>query len=597
MGDVRFLKQRQHGSIRSYLLQFLVCVNVAIIVLLSVGAYTFYQDSFIQEIATARVDVSRQIAERTRQFKTSIYTLSNLYCSNGDFLKAADTLTQQSLPEFTAFMDDLTAQLDHSFESLDLEFYVVYYSQDGLGYCSRPVPEDYDYMNPTVRLWYRDIHKAPGQIVDVAGYKDTDLGMRVFSAARSVHNAQGDVVGYLMVNADERQMYQMYSDVITNIRSQIYVTNDRGQIVSSSLEKIVGFSYFSMENLEQLFDGEQYMIADIAGDKALFTRYYDPESQFTVFEEISLSELTKPLKDVRDTTILLSICVLALAMWLVQHVSQKVTAPIEALYRGVQQVEHGQLDYQFQENSYREIHALSQGMNNMLGQIRALIRSVQREEQLKKQMEINWLQAQINPHFMYNTLFSIRCMVEMGNNQEAVHMLSLFIQLLRGVLSTNQEVVTVRSQIEWLREYVELQKIRYDHAFDTLIEYDPMAAECYIPKLLIQPLVENSIQHAIDMDNQDGIISVIVRRVDDAILINVEDNGCGMTQEHIQQIMTNPKGKDRPHIGIKNIHDRIRLYYGEPWGVEIESIVGVGTRIELRVPAMETPPAEQEATC
>ena len=150
-------------------------------------------------------------------------------------------------------------------------------------------------------------------------------------------------------------------------------------------------------------------------------------------------------------------------------------------------------------------------------------------------------------------------------------MLTTFIQLLRGVLSGPDEMMTIRSQMESIRQYVELQRFRYDGAFDALIECDEQAADCLIPKLLIQPLVENAILHGVNMEDGSGMITVIARRQGDTVAVQVEDNGKGMTQERIREVMNAAEDADSSHLGVRNIHDRIRLHFGEEWGLHIES--------------------------
>lgn len=587
----------QLKGLRTRLMAMLLAVNVVIIALLSFGAYTFYQKTYIREIASARSDVLSQIAERSRQFKMNMYTLSNLYCHDSVFLSYAGNLTQENAPEFTAYMNELTNQFQVSFNQVNLDFYVVYLSADGIGYCSREVPDDYDYMNPKIKIWYRDIYKAQGEIVDVASYKDRVLNMDAFSAARMIIDPDGKILGYLMINADERQLYQMYQDVIRSNNSNIYVVSPDGEIVSSSNTTIIGFSYFSMSNLEKLFDGKNYMIVLSAGRKVLFTRYYDEASSFTVFEEITLSELLHPLVAVRNMTIFLATVSLLFGILLAWHFSNRITTPIRKLCADVKAVENGNLNQTFTIDSYAEINSLSRGMSQMLKQIRELIDSVHKQEEQKRRIELNWLQAQINPHFMYNTLFSIKCMVDMGNNIDATKMLEMFIQMLHGILSSPDEMVTVSSQMEFLKCYIDLQRYRYEGAFDAVVEYDTEAAECYVPKLLIQPLVENSIQHGININKKDGMITVITRRLEDSLLIEVEDNGIGMTSECIARVMSDVEPLGRPHIGIRNVHDRIRLHYGKPWGIHIESTPNFGTKIQVRLPVIEHWPQWEENKC
>ncbi len=583
--------RRRWYSVRTRTMLTLVCVNTVIILLLSAGAFWFFQTSFIREIATNRTDVLRQISERARQFKANAYTLSDLYCTDVRFRQYVAELNEDSAEEFCAYMDQVTRQLQVSFNQVNLEFYTIFLSADGIAYCSLPVPDDYDYMNPQIKIWYKDIYYAAGDIVDVASYRDKALGINSFSAARTITDGD-EVLGYLMVNADERQLWRTYSDVISE-ESNIYVTDPGGRIVSSNLEQIIGFSYFSMSNLERMFGENDYIITDIAGRAALFTRHYDPESSFTVFEEIPMANVLEPIERIRRVVVVMALLTMAGGAALAWHFSGQIARPIRRLRDDVKAVEQGDLNRTFSTGGFTEADDLSRGMTGMLARIRELIASVRTKEEQKRRIELNWLQAQINPHFMYNTLFSIQCMVDMHRNQEAGRMLTTFIQILRSSLSSPNEMVTVRSQMESLRQYVELQKFRYGDSFDALIEFDEQAADCLIPKLLVQPLVENSLMHGIDMDAGNGVITVVARRQGDTVCIQVEDNGAGMSADRIRQIMDSQTDDGRPHLGVRNVHERIRLYYGEPWGLQIESTPGQGTRITLRIPAGDTRQKEE----
>ena len=564
----------------------LVCVNTVIILLLSLGAFHFFQRSFVNEIAGARSDVLRQISERARQFKTNIYTLSNLYYNDGRFLTAVEELEQDNGENFSRYMDELTEQLQVSFNQVNLDFYVVFLSESGIGYCSIPTSEDYDYMNPKNKIWYRDLYQAGGEIVDVASYRDRILGINAYTAARTVLNSEGEIIGYLMINADERQLYQMYAEVIS-AESNIYVADGEGKIVSSNRDTIIGFSYFHMKNLDTLFGEEDHIITKISGRDALFTRYYDSESGFTIFEEIPLDVVLQPIERIRVVVAVLALAALAGGIVMAWIFSGRIAAPIRKLCADVRQVEDGDLNQTFTIRSFSEINDLSTGMARMLTRIREVIENVRTQEEERRRLEMRWLQAQINPHFMYNTLFSIKCAVDMGRKDEAGHMLTTFIQLLRGVLSGPDEMMTIRSQMESIRQYVELQRFRYDGAFDVLIECDEQAADCLIPKLLIQPLVENAILHGVNMEDGSGMITVIARRQGDTVAVQVEDNGKGMTQERIREVMNAAEDADSSHLGVRNIHDRIRLHFGEEWGLHIESTPGQGTQITLRFPARD----------
>lgn len=571
----------------------LLCINVVIILLLSAGTFSFYKKSLVSEIAAARSDVLRQVSERVYQFKTNIHTLSNLYYTDARFQQMASALGEENADSFFEYMDGLTDQFQVSFHQVNVDFYTVFLSSSEIGYCSVPVSEDYDYMNPKIKIWYNDIYQASGNIVDVASYRDRELGINAYSAARTVLGASGEIIGYLMINADERQLYQMYADVISS-DSNIYVVNDEGQIISSSRDTIIGFSYFNMKNLDGMFGEEDYIITQISGRTVVFTRYSDGESGFTVFEELPLSEILYPIAHVRRMVLILVLLALAVGTALAWIFSGRIAAPLQKLCADVRRVEEGNLDQSFAIQSFTEINDLSSGMDRMMTHIRELIENVRTKEEEKRRMELNWLQAQINPHFMYNTLFSIKCSVDMGHTKEAGHMLTVFIQMLREILSSTDEMIPIRTQMEFIRKYVELQRFRYDNSFDALVEYDEQVADCLIPKMLIQPLVENAILHGVRMEDKNGMITVIAHRRDGDVCIRIEDNGVGMTREHIREIMSTQVSSGRVHLGVRNVYERIRLYFGEDYGLSINSAPGEGTQITLYIPVLEdgTGPAQ-----
>lgn len=576
----------KRNSIRTKLMLMMVSINLIIIGLLSFGAYYYYESSFISEIGTNRADVLSLIADRVKVFKSNAYTISNLYYYDETFQQQVENLTEDNKEDFFQYMDDLTSQYKISFNQINLDYYIVFMSRDDIGYCSDAVPEDYDYMNPKSKLWYNDLYNARGDIVDIASYKDKMLGVNSFTAARTVLDGNGQIIGYLMINVNERQIFQTYEDIISE-GSSIYIADDGGRIVSSNESSIIGFNYFNMENLEDLFMGKVYMIADTAGKTVLFTRNYEPVSGFTVFEQTSLSKLLPPIMKVRNIVLLLGFLALCFGLTTAWIFSKCIAWPIEKLKQHVQNVEAGNMNETFDTKGYAEIVALNDGIENMLSQIRGLMESEKIKESQKRKIEMNLLQAQINPHFMYNTLFSIKCMVDMHENDRADQMITSFIQLLRSTLTNPEELDTIHHQVEVLRQYIYLQKFRYGDKFEAFIECDESVEAYKLPKLLLQPLIENAILHGVETRKGDGIITVVIRGCDGDICIEVEDNGVGMTERDIRRIMQKEEETDRPHIGIKNVNDRIKLHFGSKYGLKIMSKVGVGTKITIHVPAVK----------
>lgn len=572
------------NSIRFIIMVTLIGICTLVTILSVVSSYTAYRESLLNMIGTNRSDVLSQVGSHVRDFKRNVYTVSNLYYNDARFRQYVRNLTEENAEEFYSYMDVLTRQYQVSFNQINLDYYVVYISEDGLGYCSQDVPRDYDYMNPKIRIWYRDVLEAKGDIIDVACYKDKYLDEQVFLAVRTVLNDEEEVIGYLCINANEKQLFDMYEEIISP-ESNVYIADSEGYIISSSESKIVGFQYFNMLNLERLFkETGVYAVVEMPKEEVLFSKYMNEEYHFTVFEEIPVRSILQPIQRTRTFIIGMALVVIMIGVILAWHFSGTITRPILKMRDCV---DEGGMDAAVTLDSYTELNNLSNGIQQMLGRIRELVESIKKKEKQKRKMQYNLLQAQINPHFMYNTLFSIKCVVEMNENQKASQMLSAFIQLLRSVLANPDAMTTIQYQMENLEQYAQLQHFRFEEEFEFLTEYDEEIAGAKIPALLIQPLVENALRHGgIGHFYGNGIIVVSAHRTEKGITISVEDNGVGMSREKIREVLSGKADNSETHIGIKNINDRIQLAFGEDYGLEIKSVQGEGTTVLIYVPLL-----------
>lgn len=566
----------------------MICACVIVILLIAVGSYWIFSSTLLDTIGTNRSDVLSQVGSRMQDIKSSAYTISNLYYNDAGFRRRAFALNDETRAEFADYMDSLTRQYQLSFDQINLEYYVVYLSADGVGYCSVQVPEDYNYINPTIRIWYRDLYEARGDIIDVASFDDRALGLHSFVAARSVPDPQGGIAGYLMICIDERQIYDTYDDIISE-NSNIYITDDNGDIISSNVSQIVGTHYFHMQNLRDMFDGGVYAVVQMPRHEALFSKYEDAAYGFTVFEETPLDYLLQPVRRSRNILVGIALVVTLLGTALSLLFAGRLTRPILQLRDYVLRVRggEGELDVPLVMDSYTEINTLSQGIRQMLARIRELIDNVKRKEEQKRKMQYHLLQAQINPHFMYNTLFSVKCMVEMNRNQEAAGMLASFIQLLRSTLSNPNEFVTVRQEFDILRQYAEIQQFRYNNGFQVEFECGEEAGRQRIPKLLVQPLLENAVFHGVELRQGDGLIIVVARIREGNLEISVEDNGVGISPEIIEKLERGENVSGKTQIGIQNVKERIQLNFGTNYGMKIESRQWEGTKITLILPVLE----------
>ena len=221
------------------------------------------------------------------------------------------------------------------------------------------------------------------------------------------------------------------------------------------------------------------------------------------------------------------------------------------------------------------------------------------EELALRDAKIMALQSQINPHFLYNTLESITWMVEAQENEAAVRMISELAKLLRVSLSRGKTIIPIKDELQHSRSYMNIQLARYKERFKTEFRIEEEIENCCIVKLVIQPILENAIYYGVgNMDeDDDGMIIVSGKKKDEDILITIEDNGMGMREEVLENILTDNSKvpKHGSGVGVINVHSRIRLMFGEEYGLSIESEPDEGTRVTIRIPAIPYTPENAEA--
>lgn len=580
------------NSMKLRLLFTLFAAGFSLTLIVSVIGYKTFERTLISEIGNNRADVLRQVGERVRQVKESAYTLSNLYFYDGalyGYLERMEAGEENVAPEFTAYMERLTSQYKSSFYERGVRFQAVLAQESGGGYCMEhtPVNEECNYMSPGTKIWYKKMLFARGDIIDIACYKDKASRTSYFSAARSINDPEGKPLAYLMINIEEIRIQDMYRSLTNGSHNTVYVVDGSGTIISSSNRKLNGLEFFNMENLKKLFGDAPYTFTRMRGVNILFTHYFDQASGFTVLEEIPLAVLMEPIRQVRYVILTIALLAVCAAAIYAGHFADKTTSPISQLCEFLLQVEGDNLDKECRVHGYTEINILSNRLNAMLRRMRELMERIKQKERQKRKLELGFLQAQINPHFMYNTLFSIKCMVDMDKNREASRLLASFIQLLRSTLSNPDEFVAVQQEFCMLRQYVEIQRFRYDNNFQVIFECDEAVEKKKIPKLLIQPLLENAIFHGVEFKKGEGLIIITARAVGGDVMVTVEDNGMGIAPQMIDKINRGEQMGEKTHVGIVNVKKRIQLNFGGSYGMSIESTQWVGTKIILTVPAID----------
>ncbi len=280
----------------------------------------------------------------------------------------------------------------------------------------------------------------------------------------------------------------------------------------------------------------------------------------------------------------MALVILAAALftsWLLSHLLGR---PLRGLASAMERFESDADHFTYQPvGGTREVRELSDSFGHMVVRIQQLMSTVRQEEVNLRKTELKALQAQINPHFLYNTLDSIAWMCERGRNTDAVNMVHALARLFRISISRGNELIPIAKELEHAESYLQIQKYRYKNQFTYTFEVDPACLEYYCNKITLQPIIENAINHGLDLMVDEGQITVQVCQEGEDILFRVRDNGVGMSREQVDAILHHSPG-DRTGIGIKNVDDRLKIYFGKEYGLRITSELDVGTCVEIRMP-------------
>ncbi len=280
------------------------------------------------------------------------------------------------------------------------------------------------------------------------------------------------------------------------------------------------------------------------------------------------------------------------------YISSKITIPIKKLERSVNKIEEGNLGLEIDTGGSYEIRHLGKSIQNMAGQIQVLMDDIVSEHEDKRRKEFDALQSQINPHFLYNTLDIIVWMIENEKPEQAVKVVIALARFFRISLSKGKSIITLGDELEHVRNYLMIQQMRYKNKFTYSIEAPEELLGLASLKLMLQPMVENAIYHGMEFMDGEGEIRIRAWRAEGDLYISIEDNGLGMTEEQVKGLFEPESGREprfggrrgasgSSGIGVKNVNERIRLYFGPDYGLSIWSEPDEGTRVTAHLPAVD----------
>ncbi|MBU3099416.1 MULTISPECIES: sensor histidine kinase [Clostridium] len=426
--------------------------------------------------------------------------------------------------------------------------------------------------------------EADGRVVWIPTEKlQSILNDMGFSAVREIKSQNGTKVGTLVLIISDSFFNDIYKNINLSKTSTNIVVSQDLTVVSSMDKKLIGKQLENdyLKKAVKLKNGS--FVEKIGNKKTLIVFSTSNVTGWTFVSYIPLHELLKEVYSIKNIILTIIVIFIIFLSFLIYIFPKKITKPIKNLSEKIKMVQEGCFTITVDDTSEDEIGALSRTFNVMVKKINELVTEVKEKEKEKGKAELLALQSQINPHFMYNTLNSIK-FIAILNKQDAIKkMLSAFIKLLRNVAKNGDELITITEEIELLDNYVYIQNVRFGN-FNINYEVPEDIKNNKIMKFTIQPVVENCILHGFSEKGMFGEINIKIFIKEEKLYIQIKDNGIGMSQEDLSKLYLGKSDNTYNKMGIKNINDRIVLNYSNKYGISIESTFGVGTIVTIVLP-------------
>jgi len=407
----------------------------------------------------------------------------------------------------------------------------------------------------------------------------------IVSVVKAVNDpSTGGHLGVVLIDMKLDTIRKVIEDVKLGKNGFLYITDSKGDIVYAPVNPIV----YRVKD-SWLKGAANSIVKNIKGND--YQIIYK-NSHYTKWKTVGVFPLKEALEEVttiRNYSFVIGAVTLFLAVIAALFFTSSIARPVGKLRLLMKKAEEGDLNVRFESKYNDEIGQLGNSFNNMINEISNLIEMVYIEQKSKREAELKTLQAQIKPHFLYNTLDTIQWMAQEHGANDIVELIGALTRLFRIGLSKGKEMITVREELDHIRSYLIIQKARYEDKLEYEINFDQEILDCSVLKLILQPLVENAIYHGIKERRGVGRIVITAKKMQDSLIFTVSDNGAGITEEKLSEINDMLESR-RMHkgsslgYGIFNINERIKLSFGNDWGLKYSSIRGEGTTVEIKHP-------------
>ena len=448
-----------------------------------------------------------------------------------------------------------------------------------------------DYIDVKQMEWYTKAVEVQGKPVISASHTQNYLkneGKWVFSLSAAIME-ENKILGIVLIDMSYKNLTDMCNDIQLGEKGYVYIVGQGQEMIYHPKQQLI-YSGILQEDLARVMQQEEGSFTEILEDKRLVTVHSLKEVGWRVVGVSYIGELLVSKQEIIIPLIILTLLALVVAFLISKRIISQTAKPIRELTEHMQEIELGKLGVEIDTQSdTEEIQCLTASFKEMVYKIEGLIEQVEDNQKKLRKSELKVLQSQINPHFLYNSLDTIIWLGEREECEKVVQMTAALARYFRLSLSKGKEVITIYEEVEHVKHYLQIQKIRYASKLTYTIEVSPDIFDEMIVKIVLQPLVENALYHGIKDLEEGGYIRVLGFREGNNIILEVYDNGKGMSREQIKNILKAPSSTSitKGGVAIKNVHERIQVYFGQDYGLSYESEYGKWTKVRITIPVIE----------
>jgi two-component system, sensor histidine kinase YesM len=405
-------------------------------------------------------------------------------------------------------------------------------------------------------------------------------------------------LGTMFIAVEMSSFQSIFENIKLNDQSDLSLMNEYGYIIYHTNPDFIG--KLNKELVDYPYINGSFRTTTKVDNRLISISRNGPD-EWILEHSVPLKNLTERTDVVLNTTIIVFIIVVILSTLISILLAWNVSRPMYRLTRLMKQVEKGDFDVDLTIDTTDEIGTLANSFNSMVLEIRELIKMNYQIKLQQKEAELYALQSQINPHFMYNTLETIAMAVEEGEDDTVVEMVSLLGRMLRFSINNKDKIVTVNQEVQHMKDYLTVQKIRFEERIEFTI-LEEIDSQTYLtPKFILQPIVENAIKHGLDHQQHFKLVVTITQDPNKAELIfKVRDNGPGIPEEVLDELnkylASDPMGRRDSKFGLINVHGRIVMVYGQPYGLQLDSQINRGTEVTIKIPLLTVDIVENQGS-